>query len=127
MKEYYSNRFRWMFRYTSKNFWYCLGKTLCIVVGAPIYAVCFVAEMLLTFVNMLFCWIPALNVVVGLLCKALIFLFGSAFYICVLTDLKKFSEALPKDVAESEDVSTDDASENDEERQSQDASADDND
>ena len=92
MKEYYLERLHWIFRYTSKNFWYCLGKTLCLIVGVPIYAVSFVLEMVLTFVNMIFSWIPVLNVVVMFICKCLITVFGGTFYICILTDLKSYRQ-----------------------------------
>lgn len=92
MKEYYQQRFYWIFHYTSKNFWYCLAKTLCILVGLPIYSVCFVLEMVLTAINMLFCWIPVLNVVVMFICKVLITVFGATFYITILTDLKEYKK-----------------------------------
>lgn len=94
MREYYKQRFFWIFHYTSKNFFYCLAKTLCVVVGLPIYLVAFVGEMVLAAVNMLFCWIPILNVVVMTLCKALTTLLGLTFYICILTDLKNYKQAI---------------------------------
>lgn len=93
MKEYYKQRFYWIFNYTSKNFWYCLAKTLCLVVGLPIYAVMFVVEMCLTAVNLLFSWIPILNVVVMVICKLLMTLVGSTFFICILPDIKKYRES----------------------------------
>lgn len=92
MKDYYLNRFRWIFNYTSSNVLYCIAKTLCIIVGLPIYAVVFVAEMVLTFVNMLFCWIPVVNVLVAIVCKGITFIIEKAYYICILTDLKKFRD-----------------------------------
>ena len=98
MKEYYQQRFHWIFRYTSKNFWYCIAKTLCIVVGLPIYSVMFLVEMALTLVNMLFCWIPVLNVVVTVVCKALISLIGWTFYICILPDIKQYRQATAEEV-----------------------------
>lgn len=106
MKEYYLDRFRWIFNYTGKGFWYCLGKTLCLIVGVPIYAVSFVLEMTFTLVNMIFSWIPVLNVVVMTLCKALMWLFGWTFYLCILTDLKAYREAH----AENEDTSDEEIS-----------------
>ena len=90
MKEYYSERFYWIFNYTRKDFLYCLLKTLCLVVGLPIYAVAFVIEMLFTAINMLFSWIPILNVLVTVICKAIVWLFGMTFYINILTDLKAY-------------------------------------
>lgn len=98
MKEYYQQRFHWIFRYTSKNFWYCIAKTLCIVVGLPIYSVMVLVEMALTLVNMLFCWIPVLNVVVTVVCKALMSLVGWTFYICILPDIKQYRQATAEEV-----------------------------
>ena len=98
MKEYYQQRFHWIFRYTSKNFWYCIAKTLCIVVGLPIYSVMFLVEMALTLVNMLFCWIPVLNDVVTVVCKALMSLVGWTFYICILPDIKQYRQATAEEV-----------------------------
>lgn len=93
MKEYYSERFHWIFNYTSNKFGYCLLKTLCLIVGLPIYAVAFVVEMVFTAINMIFCWIPILGVVVTVICKAIVWLFGMTFYVNVLTDLKAYKEA----------------------------------
>ena len=98
MKEYYQQRFHWIFRYTSKNFWYCIAKTLCIVVGLPIYSVMFLVEMALTLVNILFCWIPVLNVVVTVVCKALMSLVGWTFYICILPDIKQYRQATAEEI-----------------------------
>lgn len=111
MKEYYQARFYWMFHYTKKNFWYCVAKTLCIIVGAPIYCVMFALEMVLTAVYALFSWIPALNIVVGVVCKALIALVGSTFYITVLPDWKEYRKATSQEV----EYDVVDATENDEE------------
>lgn len=91
MKEYYAERFRWIFNYTSKKFGYCLLKTLCLIFGVPIYAVAFVVEMVFTAINMIFCWIPILGVVVTVICKAMVWLFGMTFYINILTDLKAYN------------------------------------
>lgn len=115
MKQYYAERFGWIFRYTSKNFFYCLAKTLCIIIGLPIYLVMFVVEMVLTAVNMLFCWIPIINVVITTICKAIIWVISKTFYICILTDIKKFKEAM-KDQPNYEVVSdqiTEDSPDND--------------
>ena len=98
MKEYYQQRLYWIFHYGSKNFGYCLLKTLCLIVGVPIYAVCFVLEMVLTAINMIFSWIPILNVVVMVICKCLIIVFGSTFYLCILPDLKQYKAATANEV-----------------------------
>lgn len=98
MKEYYLERLQWIFRYTSKNFFYCIGKTLCLIVGIPVYAVMFTVEMVLTFVNMIFSVIPILNVVVGVICKAIVFVIDKTFFICILTDLGKWRAAHKKEV-----------------------------
>ena len=93
MKEYYLARFHWIFNYTDNKWWYYIVKTLCLIVGAPIYAVSFVVEMVLTAINMIFSWIPILNVVVMVICKVLITAFGSTFYICILPDIKQYKQA----------------------------------
>lgn len=98
MREYYAERFNWIFSYTSKSFLYCLAKTLCIIVGLPIYAVCVAAEMVLTFVNMLFCWIPILGMVIGVICKAIIFVINKTFFICILTDINKWKQTHKNEV-----------------------------
>ena len=98
MKEYYLQRLHWIFQYRNKKFFYCLAKTLCLIVGVPIYAVCFCMEMLFTAINMIFSWIPILNVVVMVICKVFVWFFGSTFYICILPDLKEYREATKEEV-----------------------------
>lgn len=98
MREYYAERFSWIFNYTSKSFFYCLAKTLCLIVGLPIYAVCVAVEMVLTFVNMLFCWIPILGMVIGVICKSIIFLIDKTFFICILTDISKWKQTHKNEV-----------------------------
>lgn len=90
MVQHYRERLQWIFRYTSKNFGYCILKTLCILVGLPIYLVCFVVEMVLTLVNLIFSFIPVLGLVVMLVCKLLMWIVDKPYYICVLPDLKNF-------------------------------------
>ena len=99
MKEYYLARLHWMFNYTNKQWWYCIVKTLCLIVGVPIYAVSFVVEMVLTAINMIFSWIPILNIVVMVICKLLITVFGSTFYICILPDLKQYKAATKEEIS----------------------------
>ena len=104
VKEYYLNRFKWIFNYTSNNFLYIIAKTLCIIVGLPIYCVVFALEMVLTFVNMLFCWIPILSVVMTVICKGTILIIDKLYYICILTDLRNYREATvaEPDIAEAD-------------------------
>ena len=85
MVNHYAERFQWIFKYTSKNLGYCILKTLCIIVGLPIYLVCFVAEMALTLVNLLFSFVPGLGLVVMLVCKMLMWIIDKPYYICVST------------------------------------------
>ena len=98
MKEYYLSRLHWIFNYTNRKWWYCIVKTLCLIVGVPIYAVSFVIEMVLTGINMIFSWIPVLNVVVMVICKLLINVFGATFYICILPDIKQYKQATKDEV-----------------------------
>lgn len=104
VKEYYLNRFKWIFNYTSNNFFYIIGKTVCLLVGLPIYLAVFAVEMVLTFVNMLFCWIPILSVVVTVICKGTILIIDQLYYICILTDLRNYREATvaEPDIAEAD-------------------------
>lgn len=88
MKEYYLERLRWIFSYRKRNFWYCIAKTLCLIVGVPLYTVAFAVEMVLTAVNMILGWIPILGVLITVICKAIIWPISKTFYLCVLTDLK---------------------------------------
>ena len=106
MKEYYLTRLHWIFNYTGKNFWYVVAKTLCLIVGIPIYAVSFVIEMVFTFVNMLFSWIPLLNTVVMVICKLIILPFSMTFYICILPDIKQFraANAIQYEISDSENI-----------------------
>lgn len=94
MKEYYRQRFYWIFHYTSKNFFYVLAKTLCIAVGLPLYCVAIAAEMVLTVVNLLLGWIPALGTLITVVCKALIFVVNLPYYICVLPDIRQYLQAV---------------------------------
>ena len=109
MKEYYLDRLHWIFRYCNGNFWYCLAKTLSLLVGVPLYAVSFVVEMIFTFINMLFAWIPVLNVVVMVVCKAVIALFAWTIYICILPDIGAYRSAksaeVVYDISDADDVS----------------------
>ena len=115
MKEYYSERFHWIFNYTRKDFAYCLLKTLCVIIGLPIYAVAFVVEMVFTAINMIFSWIPILNVLVTVICKAIVWLFGMTFYINILTDLKEYKAT--RTVQYEVEDAADELSENDEAEQ----------
>lgn len=94
MKEYYLTRLNWIFKYTRNNFFYCILKTLCILIGAPIYAVAFIGEMILTLVYTIFSWIPVLNIVIMIVCKAIIFLLDKPFYICILPDFRAYQRAM---------------------------------
>lgn len=108
MKDYYKQRWHWVFNYTSRNFGYCLLKTLCLIVGLPLYSVAFVLEMVLTGINMMFSWIPILNVVIFVICKSLMVVFGSTFYICILSDVKKYKKLMSEEL-EYEVLDADDA------------------
>lgn len=110
MKQFYQQRFYWIFHYTRKSFWYCVAKTLCIVLGLPLFCVSVAVDMVLTAVNMLFCWIPVLNVVVRVVFKAITTVLGGTFYICILPDLKAYREAerqsVQYDVADADEAQT---------------------
>ena len=92
IKQYYTDRFRWIFNYRNKNVLYCVLKTLCITIGLPLYLVAIVVEFALTFVNALLSWIPLLNVVVQVVFKVLIAIVNIPFYWCILPDLGAYNE-----------------------------------
>ncbi len=92
MKQYYRDRFSWIFTYRKKGFLYGALKTLCILVGFPCYLVSFVVEMAFTLVNAIFSWIPLLNMVVQVICKVIIIILGIPFYWCVLPDIFAYNE-----------------------------------
>ena len=96
MKEFYCQRFRWIFDYTSNNFWYVLAKTFCIIIGAPIYFIVFAIEMVLTFVNMILSWIPIIGVLVTIICKGITLLIDKLFFISILTDIGKYKKEVTK-------------------------------
>ncbi|MCM1394683.1 MAG: hypothetical protein NC132_00985 [Corallococcus sp.] len=54
--------------------------------------------MILTAINMIFSWIPILNVVIFIICKSLMVACGSTFYICILPDIKKYKKLTSKEV-----------------------------
>lgn len=109
MREYYTERFKWIFQYANKNFFYCLAKTLCLIIGLPIYCVMVAVEMVLTFVNMIFSWIPILGMVIGVICKGIIYLIDKTFFLCILPDIKEWRQTHKKevqhDVADADDQS----------------------
>ena len=92
MKQYYRDRFTWIFNYRKKGFLYGLFKTLCLIVGVPCYLVALAVEFVLTFVNALFSWIPLLNMVVQVVCKVLIGIVNMPFYWCVLPDIGAYND-----------------------------------
>ena len=96
MKNYYLDRLGWIFKYTSKNFGYVLLKTLCLLVGVPLYAVLFVVEMVVTFVYAIFSIIPVINVVVFIVSRAILFVCDLGFYVNILPDLKQYKTLHPK-------------------------------
>ena len=92
IKQYYADRFRWIFTYRKKGFLYCLFKTLCLCLGLPCYLVAVAIEFVLTFVYALFSWIPLLNMVVQVVCKVAIAVVNMPFYWCVLPDVGAYSD-----------------------------------
>ena len=93
-----------MFRYTSNNALYIILKTLCLAVGIPVATVLFVAEMATTLVNMLFSFIPLLNIVVLAVCKVITAVCQSGFYIAILPDIKKYLAECEEERAEEAEI-----------------------
>ncbi len=90
MKGQYLEKFQWLFRYTSKNFAYCLVKSLCLVVGLPLFAISFVAQMALLLVNVALHWIPILNILAMLVAKILRPILDLPFALCIAPDIAEY-------------------------------------
>lgn len=97
MKEYYLDRLNWIFTYRNKGFAYCLLKTLCLIIGVPLYAVLFVVEMAVTLLYALFSVIPLLNVIFLFISKCIMFVCNLGFYLNILTDIKEYKQTHNKD------------------------------
>jgi len=92
LQEYFSSRIKAIFTYTSKKWYYIILKTLCVVIGAPLYFALIPLDLLTFVLYALFSWIPILNTVVLILCKTLSFVFSVGYYIAILPDAKKFAD-----------------------------------
>jgi len=92
LREYFSSRIKAIFTYTSKKWYYVVLKTLCVIVGAPLYFALIPLDLLTFVLYALFSWIPILNTVVLILCKTLSFVFSVGYYIAILPDAKKFAD-----------------------------------
>lgn len=91
MKEYYKSRINAIFTYTSRRWHYVLLKTLCVVLGAPLFFALLPLDLLNFLIYALFSWVPVLRTVFLVLCRALAFVFGAGYYISILPDAKKFA------------------------------------
>ena len=92
LQEYFSSRIKAIFTYTSKKWYYVILKTLCVIIGAPLYFALIPLDLLTFVLYALFSWIPILNTVVLILCKTLSFVFSVGYYIAILPDAKKFAD-----------------------------------
>lgn len=89
-RKYYGRRLFYAFHYSNKNVFYCIFKTLCMIVGAILAVPLFIVDMAITFVYMLFMWIPILNVVMLFLFRILTRICGIGFYIAIGPDLPQY-------------------------------------
>lgn len=92
IKEHFSSRFNRIFTYTSKKWYYCLAKTLCIIVGLPLYVVLIPVDMLLFVVYACFSWIPFVNVFMLFVIKSLSLIWSLGYFIAILPDAKRYIE-----------------------------------
>ncbi|MEG2015012.1 MAG: hypothetical protein RR086_04695, partial [Clostridia bacterium] len=63
MKNYYIEQFQWIFAFRSHNFFYCVLKVVCILVGLPIHIVLLLVDLVNTLIYSIFSFIPILNTV----------------------------------------------------------------
>ncbi|HPG91927.1 MAG TPA: hypothetical protein PK675_00780 [Clostridia bacterium] len=92
LQEYFSSRIKAIFTYTSNKWYYVALKTLCVVIGVPLYFVMVPLDFLTFVLYALFSWIPILNTVMLVLCKLLSFVFSIGYYIAILPDAKKYAD-----------------------------------
>ncbi|MDD4833063.1 MAG: hypothetical protein PHI78_05250 [Clostridia bacterium] len=92
LQEYFSSRIKAIFTYTSNKWYYIILKTLCVIIGAPLYFALIPLDLLTFVLYALFSWIPILNTVILILCKTLSFVFSVGYYIAILPDAKKFAD-----------------------------------
>ncbi|MEG1527955.1 MAG: hypothetical protein RR418_02140, partial [Clostridia bacterium] len=92
MRTYYYDRFKRLFTYTSRNFFYCVAKTLCIIIGLPLFVVLIPVDFLIYLVYAIFSWIPYLNMAMLFLCRILSFITGIGYFISVIPDAKKYMQ-----------------------------------
>ncbi len=106
MKDFYLDRLKWIFTYRNNTFFYVLAKTLCLIVGVPVYAVLFIVEILSAVLFSLLRYIPVLNVVFQLVFMLLMAIASLGFLINVLPDLKEYQATHKReDAAQSEQTS----------------------
>lgn len=89
----YGLRIKSILTYSSKKWYYVLLKTLCIIVGLPLYIVLIPLDFLNFLVFCLFSWIPLLKVVFLFLCKIVSTLCGLGYYVGILPDAKEYIAA----------------------------------
>jgi hypothetical protein len=90
MRDYYITRIRNIFTYTDKRAHYVIFKTLCIIIGAPLFFVLLPVDLLVYFIYALFSWIPVLSTFFLVVCKALSYVCSVGYYIALLPDAKKY-------------------------------------
>ncbi|MEG1706166.1 MAG: hypothetical protein RR291_01555 [Clostridia bacterium] len=90
MKNYYIEQFQWIFAFRSHNFFYCVLKVVCILVGLPIHIVLLLVDLVNTLIYSIFSFIPILNTVFMFLGKIISLICHLGFFICILPDIKKY-------------------------------------
>lgn len=90
MKEHYGSRIRAIFTYTNSKWYYVALKTLCVIVGAPLYFALLPVDFLIFIVYALFSWVPILSVFMLALCKILNIVTAVGYYIAIIPDAKAF-------------------------------------
>lgn len=90
ISQHYKQRFKDIFSYSNRKWWYVLLKTLCIAVGFPIYLALIPLDFVVFFVYALFSWVPYLSTLTLFLCRILTIICGIGYYVCILPDAKHY-------------------------------------
>lgn len=88
--DYYKLRFSRIFAYNSTKWYMVIAKTLCIIVGLPLFVVLIPIDLLFFLVYALLGWIPFLGLFILFICKALSFVWSIGYYIAILPDIKQY-------------------------------------
>ncbi|MDD3831129.1 MAG: hypothetical protein PHW00_00470 [Clostridia bacterium] len=84
--QHYRQRFADIFNYTSRKWWYVILKTICIVVGLPLYIVLIPLDLIVFAIYVIFSWIPFVGSIFLIACRILTTLCSVGYYVAICVD-----------------------------------------